>query len=485
LRYRFPRIHLQAVFLRLPCDKWQPIDPADLKMTSEPKAPGAPAIYLYRQVDRDDAGRATTEYNYIRINILTQEGRNHANIEIPYLKEQAGINISHIRARVIQPDGTIVPFNGQIYDKTIEKTKRVKTLAKTFSIPDVQVGSIVEYHLNYDFSGKYIFNSYWAISDELFTRLAKFSLKPYSESAVRWIWPAGLHPGTDPPKQSSDSIVRLVAKDVPAFLTEDYMPPENDLKYRLLFIYSDRFIETDPVKYWRSFGKKQHDRLESFVGKRKDLEAAVSQIISLSDSPDTKLRKICDRVQLLRNLSYENTKTEQEQKRDKQKKTQHAADVLKNGYGSGTDLTWLFVGLERAAGFGASGVLVSTRNDYFFNDQRMNSNELYSNVALVKVDSKGVYCDPGTAFAPFGRERSQAQLAEARYTLQLPAGWEYKAVWINHPEVTTESVGNNQWQWVLRQIPEIKPEDQMHPWKGEAGIMFVSLIPPAAPLMVL
>src|SRR5579885_370698 len=52
-------------------------------------------------------------------------------------------------------------------------------------------------------------------------------------------------------------------------------------------------------------------------------------------------------------------------------------------------------------------------------------------------------------------------------------------------EVTTESVGNNQWQWVLRQIPEIKPEDQMHPWKGEAGIMFVSLIPPAAPLMVL
>ena len=35
-------------------DDWLPITPAELKMTTEPKAPGAPAIYLYRQVDRND-----------------------------------------------------------------------------------------------------------------------------------------------------------------------------------------------------------------------------------------------------------------------------------------------------------------------------------------------------------------------------------------------------------------------------------------------
>src|ERR1700722_19123162 len=35
-------------------DDWLPISPEELKMTSEPKAPGAPAINLYRQVDRDD-----------------------------------------------------------------------------------------------------------------------------------------------------------------------------------------------------------------------------------------------------------------------------------------------------------------------------------------------------------------------------------------------------------------------------------------------
>ncbi len=34
---------------------FQPVSPDELKMTSEPKAPGAPAIILFRQVDRDDS----------------------------------------------------------------------------------------------------------------------------------------------------------------------------------------------------------------------------------------------------------------------------------------------------------------------------------------------------------------------------------------------------------------------------------------------
>jgi hypothetical protein len=383
-------------------DEWQPIDPADLKMTSEPKAPGAPAIYLYRQVDRKDLRRAGTEYNYVRIKILTEEGRKYANIEIPYFKQDASINISNVRARAIRPDGSIINFDGKIYDKTVEKTKGVKTLVKTFSLPDVQVGSIVEYHFNYDFSDYYIFNSYWGVSDELFTRLAKFSLQPFPDWAVRWSWPAGLPAGTEPPKQGPDKIIRMTSANIPAFQVEDYMPPENELKFRVLFTYSEDGFESEAAKFWRKFGKKENDQLETFVGKRKELEAAVSQMLSSSDSSDIKLRKIYDRVQQLKNLSYESRKTEQEEKRDKQKKIENAADVLKNGYGYGRDLNWLFVGLARAAGFDASGALVSTRDDYFFNDVRMDASELNSSVAIVKVDNKEIYCSPGTAFAPYG-----------------------------------------------------------------------------------
>jgi hypothetical protein len=125
-------------------DEWLPITPGELKMTSEPKAPGAPAIYLYRQVDRDDKSTASSEYNYLRIKILTEEGRKYANIEIPFVK--GSYNVNGISARTIHPDGSIVKFDGKVYENTIVKSKTMKYLAKTFSMPEATVGSIVEYH---------------------------------------------------------------------------------------------------------------------------------------------------------------------------------------------------------------------------------------------------------------------------------------------------------------------------------------------------
>src|SRR5208282_1931059 len=91
---------------------FQPPNPEELKMTSEPLAPGAPAVILYRQVDRDDNGRTSHEDDYLRIKILTEEGRKHANIEIPYVK---GIeDVASIKARTIRPDGSIASFDGQV-----------------------------------------------------------------------------------------------------------------------------------------------------------------------------------------------------------------------------------------------------------------------------------------------------------------------------------------------------------------------------------
>ena len=70
-------------------------------------------------------------------------------------------------------------------------------------------------------------------------------------------------------------------------------------------------------------------------------------------------------------------------------------------------------------------------------------------------------------------------VAETRYTLQLPSGWEYKAVWLNHAEIQPVSVGNNQWQWEAKSLPAIRHERGMPPWKGVAAMMIVSLVPPS------
>jgi Domain of Unknown Function with PDB structure (DUF3857)/Transglutaminase-like superfamily len=68
---------------------------------------------------------------------------------------------------------------------------------------------------------------------------------------------------------------------------------------------------------------------------------------------------------------------------------------------------------------------------------------------------------------------------EAHYTLQLPAGWEYKATWMNYPEVKPTQSGN-QSQWIVSDIKGIKHEDSMPPWQGVAGQMIVSFFPPGS-----
>jgi hypothetical protein len=293
-------------------DEWKPVTPEELHMTGEPLAPGAPAIYLYRQVDRDDSGRATSEYNYVRIKIFTEEGRKYGNVEIPFVKGR--YSVSGIRARTIHPDGSIAEFDGKVFENTIVKSKTIKYLAKTFTMPDVTVGSIIEYHYNYDFEDNFIFDSHWILSEELFTKHAQFSLKPYSENGwvVQWAWPAGLPQGTAPPKEEKNGIIRMISDNIPAFEIEDYMPPENELKFRVDFVYHDSMPERDVDKYWTQYGKKQNEITENFVNKRKAMEQAVAQIVSPGDSPEAKLQKIYARAQQIRNLSYATEMTEQQ-----------------------------------------------------------------------------------------------------------------------------------------------------------------------------
>ena len=128
----------------------------------------------------------------------------------------------------------------------------------------------------------------------------------------------------------------------------------------------------------------------------------MGQIVSPSDSQEVKLRKIYDRVQQIRNTSYELQKTEQEEKRAKEKPPENVEEVWKRGYGDSFQLTWLFLGLVRAAGFEAYGCLVSDRRQYIFSVQTMQSAKLDTNVVLVKLNGKDLYLDPGVIFTPFG-----------------------------------------------------------------------------------
>jgi hypothetical protein len=157
-----------------PPTRWLPVTPDEFAIKESPAGPGEPAMVLYREVIRDDPN--ALESHYVRIKILSEEGRKFADITIPYLEK--AVQVGDLRARTLSPDGSAVDFTGPIYDKVIMKTRRLRVNAKTLTLPDVQVGSIVEH--SYKLRLK-------KFPDVLRDPRAYFFARAYSVPTVSWI----------------------------------------------------------------------------------------------------------------------------------------------------------------------------------------------------------------------------------------------------------------------------------------------------------
>ena len=72
--------------------------------------------------------------------------------------------------------------------------------------------------------------------------------------------------------------------------------------------------------------------------------------------------------------------------------------------------------------------------------------------------------------------QEEIPVKEARYTLQLPPGWEYKAMWVNHAPVEPSGSGGNQWTWVMTDVPALRWERDMPPRRGLAAQMIVAFL---------
>jgi hypothetical protein len=72
---------------------------------------------------------------------------------------------------------------------------------------------------------------------------------------------------------------------------------------------------------------------------------------------------------------------------------------------------------------------------------------------------------------------------ESHYSLQLPPGWEYKATWLNHPEVQPTAAGNNSWHWAVGEVKGIRREPLMPPMPGVEGQMVLSFFTSGGPAL--
>jgi hypothetical protein len=395
----------------VPLPEWLPILPEQVALKDCPENPGAPAMILYREETVNDVAKSKTVY--FRIKIFTDEGKKYADVEIPYANK--ALEIGAIKARTIPPDGKVIDFEGQVYDRIAVKARKVKFRVKAFSLTGVEKGSIIEYAYEVHWDGnlpdvlvnssRYIIDGAlilptadWIVSHELFTRLAVFRFQPDPRASVTWTRDGPL-PGRGPERQADGSFA-LRAVDLPGFVEEDFMPPEDVLKSSVQFFYTAGFA-AGPESFWETEARRRTSEVEKFIGKPKEFEKEVQKIAPSSDPPETTLRKLYARAQQIRYLSYEHLRTEKERKQENLKENKNVQDVLAHGYAEANEVNYLFVALCRAAGLPAEIVEVVPRNHSYFRKKVPLFSLLSAKVVHVRVGSTDVFLDPATVYCPF------------------------------------------------------------------------------------
>jgi hypothetical protein len=380
---------------------WLPVTPEELKMTSIPQQPGAPAVELYREELYDDV--AHTQSFYTRIKILTETGKKYADVQIPY--ESRFQDVSFVRGRTIQPDGSISPFEGKPLDRVLEKGDGRNWKVKSFAVPNAQVGSIIEYRYTRNYDNWWYFPPTWNLQGELFRVKEYFAFTP-TAGGVAWTWRTA--PNFPMPQRSVGGKlgafyerVELMLTDVPAFVAEPDMPPANLFRYNVHFYYDSH--RGKPDVFWKKEGKYWIKDVEHFTTKRAGLTEAVRAVVSPSDTPEQKARKIYAFVQSLQNLDFSPRRSEEEMKMLGLKDVRGVEDVLRQKMGDGEDLARLYLAMAREAGLNAHLMCIATRDDNsYFDEQYLNSDQLNHEIVALKLDSGLLYLDPGVRFCPFG-----------------------------------------------------------------------------------
>jgi hypothetical protein len=362
-------------------------------MTSDPKAPGADAVILNYEEKEDDVYK--TQVFHARIKVLTDKGKEAATIRIPY--ERGFSKVSEIKGRTIHSDGAVVPMTATPADLMDVKTKNFQINMVVFTLPDVQVGSILEYRLEIRYDEAWVWSPNWRVQQKYFVHNAHYSFL-MSNHLVQVMFFPRTKPGTHV-EQPTPGRFAYDVTDVPPAPAEDWMPPLNSFIWHIEFYYS---AITDRNQFWEEAGKAWAKNAEHFSSPNKTIQEAAAGIVASGDTEEVKARKLYDAVLKLENTSFTRVKTEAERKREKLKDIKSADDVWKEKSGTANELALLYVALARAAGLQAVPMQVVDRNEAIFDMSYFTLRQLDDYIAVVTLGGKDIFLDPGQVDCPFG-----------------------------------------------------------------------------------
>lgn len=396
-------------------EDWKAIDPESLSLKTSvvERDADAEAIFWEVRVDDNPDGDLILSH-YIRIKVFTERGRDsQSKIDIAYGKLYGSeVRIKDIAARTIKPDGSIVELKkDDVLDRTIVKASGAKVKAKSFAIPAIEPGCIIEYRwreFRLNENANYV---RLEMQRDIPVQKVKYLIKPfpYEGYIMRSITMHGTNTGF---KKEKDGFFGTLMENMPALHEESRMPPEDQLRTWIL-IYYTREEKIDPEKYWFDYGKRIFDVTKSLMKVNDDIRQTMTTATAGATTDEEKIAKIYDFCRTkIRNISDDASGLTAEE-RKKLKENKSPADTLKRGMGTAADIDLLFASLASAAGFDARIVLAPDRGDLFFDKVIANAYFLTPSSIALRVGNDWKFYNPGMNYLPLGMLRWQEEGQES------------------------------------------------------------------------
>jgi len=409
---RVAALHLLLPLISLPIlaqTQWKPVTEAELALKTPQVQKDADAEALLWEVkvtDEINSGYPqTSRYNYLRLRIFTERGREHAKVELTYRKNQ---NISGVSGRTVKPDGSIISMkHDAVFDTEVVRGKSLRIRAKSFTLPDVQPGDIIEYQWLESESEAVSNYLRLPLQRDIPVQIVRYYVKPFSSQYLSYSMHAmtfhAEHKSFQPALQGYSSVEYT---KMPAYKEEPYMPPEDEVRAWALVFYSDDGIR-HPESYWPKVAKQRYALFSHDMKINAEIKKAAADAVAGAGSDSGKVCAIYAWVR--KNVKNANSEEVSAEARQAMKENKSSADTIRQGIGTGYDINILFTSLVNAAGLDARIALTGDRSDLFFSPNLDDAYFLRGRLVAVKLDGAWKYYDPATPYLPCGLQLWEQQ----------------------------------------------------------------------------
>lgn len=399
--------------IRAMSDDWKPVEPAHLALKTSTVEKDADAEGLFWEVRIDDNPEGDLIFNhYVRVKVFTERGReSQSKIDLPFGNISGGeTKIKDIAARTIKPDGSIVELKkDDIFERTIVKVSGLKVKARSFAMPAVEPGCIIEYRwreVRVNRDANYLRLQF---QRDIPVQRVQYSIKPMNYTGATFN-SITLHGPSANWVKEKGGFYSMTMNNMPAVHEESRMPPEDQVKVWTLVYYQRASSEpTNPEKYWSELAKSYYEDKKSLIKPNDEVKQMATSLIADAKTDDEKIERIFDFCRTkIKNVTNDASGLTQDE-RAKLKENKSPSDTLKRGVGTGADIDMLFAALINAAGMDARIVLAPDRGDMFFDKNIPNHYFIDPQNIAVNVGGSWKFFNPGFNYIPFGMLRWQEE----------------------------------------------------------------------------